>query len=234
MEAHSSDAAELRRRAEEMDRGEAAQWPENLEGLSPAETWRTLHELRVHQIELEMQNDELRRRQAELDASRARYFELYDLAPVGLHGQPAGADPGANLTAAGLLGVARGALATQRLTSFILREDKDLYYLYRRVVMSDITERKQAGETLRQAHAELTAIYASVPVALLLVDRDLRVIKWNTAVAQFAARIGEDMLDLRSGEALRCLQFTGRPAGLRVRDILLMVPDSPGRYGHLR
>src|ERR1039458_7121696 len=83
MEAHSSDAAELRRRAEEMDRGEAAQWPENLAGLSPAETWRTLHELRVHQIELEMQNDELRRRQAELDASRARYFELYDLAPVG-------------------------------------------------------------------------------------------------------------------------------------------------------
>ena len=256
MEAHSSDAAELRRRAEEMDRGEAAQWPENLEGLSPAETWRTLQELRVHQIELEMQNDELRRRQAELDASRARYFELYDLARVGYCTvSQQGLILEANLTAAGLLGVARGALATQRLTSFILREDKDLYYLYRRqlfetgepqgcelrmvkkggtafwvrlegtaaedaggapvcrVVMSDITERKQAGETLRQAHAELTAIYASVPVALLLVDRDLRVIKWNTAVAQFAARIGEDMLDLRSGEALRCLHSLDDPRG---------------------
>ena len=42
-----------------------------------------IHELQVHQIEMEMQNEELRRAQAELDAERARYFNIYDPAPVG-------------------------------------------------------------------------------------------------------------------------------------------------------
>jgi PAS domain S-box-containing protein len=124
------DAAELRRRAEEMARGKAAQAPENLAPLSPEETRRTLHELRVHQIELEMQNEELRRAQAELDAARARYFDLYDLAPVGYCTvSEQGLILEANFTAATLLGVARGALVMQPFSHFILRDDEDIYYL---------------------------------------------------------------------------------------------------------
>ena len=61
------DASELRRRAEEMIPGRAAQPLDNLEALSPEQLQRTLHELRVHQIELELQNEELRQAQAELD-----------------------------------------------------------------------------------------------------------------------------------------------------------------------
>jgi len=78
-----------------------------------------LHDLRVHQIELEMQNEELRRTQADLEASRARYFDLYDLAPVGYFTiSERGLILEANLTAATLLGVARGALIKQPLTRF--------------------------------------------------------------------------------------------------------------------
>ena len=63
-------APELRRQAEKIARGKAAQSSGVLEALSPEKTRQTLHELRVHQIELEMQNDELRRVQVELETAR--------------------------------------------------------------------------------------------------------------------------------------------------------------------
>ena len=128
-ETRSSDVAELRLRAEEMARAKAASPPENVDSLSPEETRRTLHELRVHQIELEMQNEELRRVQVELDAARERYFDLFDLAPVGYCTvSEQGLILDANLTAAGLLGVSRSALVGERFTRYIVPEDEDVYY----------------------------------------------------------------------------------------------------------
>jgi PAS domain S-box-containing protein len=119
----------LRRRAEEIVRKKTARMPENVEELSPDEARQTLHELRVHQIELEMQNEELRRAQGELETARARYFDLYDLAPIGYFTlSEQGLILTANLTASILLGVARSALVRRRLTSFILPEDRDIYY----------------------------------------------------------------------------------------------------------
>ena len=127
------DAAKLRRQAEAIARGKAAKSPENLEALSLEETRQILHELRVHQIELEMQNEELRRVQAELEVSRARYFDLYDLAPVGYCTlNEKGLILEANLTTATLLGMTRGALVKQPITRFIFKEDQDIYYHHRK------------------------------------------------------------------------------------------------------
>src|ERR1035438_7907255 len=67
----------LRRRAEALALERAGPLPEEAEALAPEAARRALHELQVHQIELEMQNDELRRTQEELETSRARYFDLY-------------------------------------------------------------------------------------------------------------------------------------------------------------
>jgi len=126
----------LRQRAEALALERAGKTPGDAQAPSPEAASRALHELRVHQIELEMQNDELRRTQEELEASRARYFDLYDLAPVGyLTLSEQGLIREANLTAAELLGVARGALVKQPLSRFVLREDQDIYYMHRKALL---------------------------------------------------------------------------------------------------
>jgi len=132
----SEKAAELRKRAEEIATQKAAQSSENLENLPPEETRKMLHELRVHQIELEMQNEELRQAHLELDVTRARYFDLYDLAPVGYVSlNEKGLILEVNLTAANLLGVPRGAMIKQPLSNFIRKEDQDLYYRCRKQLL---------------------------------------------------------------------------------------------------
>ncbi len=124
-----SEAA-LRQRAEEMAGPGGASIPES---LSPETAREVLHDLRVHQIELEMQNEELRRAQEALEASRARYFDLYDLAPIGyLTFNDDGLILEANLAAAELLGVTRNALTKQPLARFVAREDQDAYYQHGR------------------------------------------------------------------------------------------------------
>ena len=93
------DAAELRRRAEK--RLKASKKQEVRPGTKE-ETRRLLHELQVHQIELEMQNEELQQARAETEAVVGQYTDLYDFAPVGyvtLHRD--GTIRQANLTADG-------------------------------------------------------------------------------------------------------------------------------------
>ena len=122
------DRSDLRQRAEEMLKlhGE-------LDKMRPADLKRLVHELQVHQIELEMQNDELRSTQHELQTSREKYYDLYDLAPIGyVTVNENGIILEANLTVAILLGQERISLIRQPLTSFISIEDQDIYYRYRK------------------------------------------------------------------------------------------------------
>lgn len=130
---------ELRLRAEE--RAEAQEEesdPRASTDASPSveEARGVLHDLRVHQIELEMQNEELRRTQAELEASRERYFELYDLAPVAyLTVSEEGRILEANLTSVPLLGEERSALVGRPFTEFIHPTSQDTYYRHRKTVI---------------------------------------------------------------------------------------------------
>jgi len=106
----------LRQKAEEKLRTQI----ERLQKLSSKDIRDLVHELGTHQIELEMQNEELRRAQAELEASRSRYAELYDFAPVGYFTfDKDGLIREANLAGAQLLGIERRLLINKPFVGFI-------------------------------------------------------------------------------------------------------------------
>ncbi|MFH0816572.1 MAG: PAS domain S-box protein [Methanobacteriota archaeon] len=166
----ANDAADAARRkkAEDACRAGAGEIPEEVSGLEPDEARRILHELRVHQIELEMQNEELRQAQENLEASQARYFDLYDLAPVGyLTISEKGLIVEANLTFATMLDVARGSLPKQPITKYILREDQDIYYRHRKAMFEtgepQFCEMRLAGRNGAPFWAHMEANIAEAP-----------------------------------------------------------------------
>jgi PAS domain S-box-containing protein len=123
----SRTAQMLRARAEAIVR--EAGFAEQRAAMSPEAMRKALDELRVHQIELEIQNEELRR----VVAASERYCELYDMAPVGYCTLSAkGHILEANLTAGTLLGMAREALVKQPIARFILKDDQVIYYFHRK------------------------------------------------------------------------------------------------------
>jgi PAS domain S-box-containing protein len=124
------DALALRRLAEARWRGSAARLTAVSSNQTAQDTEHLIHELQVHQIELELQNEELRHAQQALEIARERYFDLYDLAPVGYCTL---SDEGlileSNLSAATLLGSSRAQLKNRSLVDFIAHDNQYVYYL---------------------------------------------------------------------------------------------------------
>ncbi len=120
----------LRKRAEQKVKSLSKDILEKPDSLSPADVQQLIYELRVYQVELEMQNEELRKAQLELEKSRSRYFDLYDLAPVGYFTlDESGQIQGVNLTGAEMLGAEKSNLVKQKFNRFINDDSQDSYYL---------------------------------------------------------------------------------------------------------
>jgi formate hydrogenlyase transcriptional activator len=154
----SAATAELRRDAEERLHAKTAD-------LHPPRTaedaQRLVHELEVHQIELEMQNAELCRTQEELEISRNMYVELYDFAPVGYFTIDAhGLIAGVNLTGAHLMGIERGLLLKRPFIGFIAEAaDREIFSKHLEEVLQK--ESKQTCE-IRLMRKYGAAFYAQL------------------------------------------------------------------------
>jgi diguanylate cyclase (GGDEF)-like protein/PAS domain S-box-containing protein/putative nucleotidyltransferase with HDIG domain len=182
----------------------------NRKKLSPEEASVIVHELEVHQIELETQNEELKRTYVELDYAKARYFDLYNLAPEGY--LVVAEDDHileSNLTAANMVGDTRTNLLKHKLYEYIHKEDQDSYYLHRiklfetlepkecelrmlkkdgtifwgrlkatvgidsgastcRLILSDITDRKQIEQDLVESEIKFKSLVMSMDQGLAL------------------------------------------------------------------
>ena len=119
------NAAELRRRAEEKLQ---RQRPTDGGRRTELEAVRLVHELEVHQIELEMQNEQLQHTRAQAETLLAQYTDLYDFAPTGyLTLDRDGAILAVNLTGARLIGIERSQLIHRRLGYLVSGADRPAF-----------------------------------------------------------------------------------------------------------
>ncbi|MEI6056295.1 MAG: PAS domain S-box protein [Lentisphaerota bacterium] len=169
MNASSDKYRKLREKAENIYQEKYCQKPKSNETHSIAEADRLFYELDVHQIELEMQNAQLQRTKLELEVSQSKYFDLYDLAPVGYFTlNREGIILEANLIASSMLSVTRDSLIRHPLSSFILPEDKDIYFLRSKELIS--SKVLQAFE-IRFLRKDGAVLYAGMTLTSILDTR---------------------------------------------------------------
>jgi PAS domain-containing protein len=121
--------SELRQRAEKI----LSVKPEAFQSLPSVDVQKLIHELSVHQIELEMQNAELRRVQLELQEARDKYVDLYDFAPTGYFTLDSNSlILEVNLAGGNLLGSEKHSLIGTQFAASISPDSQDVFYFHYR------------------------------------------------------------------------------------------------------
>lgn len=199
----SADAAELRRRAEErLGERQKSQRSDVGDQRTAEDTARLVHELQVHQIQLEMQNEELQRARDELEAALEKYTDLYDFAPVGyLTLDRDGVISEANLAGANLLGIERFALVNRRFWPFISAADRPAFGAFL----------KKVFESKVRESCEVTLLLEGK--RLLDVGMEARVFESGQACRVVLIDITERNLAERDRLILNKLESTGILAG---------------------
>lgn len=136
-----------------------------LQNLAPSKstaqtTEILMHELMVHKVELEIQNEELRRSNNLIEDSRDRYVDFYEFAPVGyITLSRDGLIREINLTGCVMLGVERFRIISRRLSSYVAPHEKDRWHRLFMNIMEHSETEKQAFD-LEMMRADGSVFYA--------------------------------------------------------------------------
>ncbi len=160
MKDRNAKIAELRNRAMETLKSKSS----SMEKMPVEDVRKLVEELQIHQIELEMQNEELRSIQYELEQSRKKYSDLYDFAPVGyLTINEEGRIVEANLTAAKQLGMERSILIGKPFNLYAAEDYREELHIHLRKVFKTkqphTCEIKLNGRSLTNSYVQLDSTY---------------------------------------------------------------------------
>jgi len=149
-------SSELREKAEKL----LVAKHKSIPATEPSNVQNLIHELSVHQVELEIQNEELRQSQIVAEEARDRYLDLYDFAPVGYftldeHSRIIEA----NLTGCHMLQTDKRNIKNKYFARFISEDETDSFYLYRKKVME---KGGKQNFILKMKKADGTVFYAQL------------------------------------------------------------------------
>jgi PAS domain S-box-containing protein len=201
---------DLRVRAEKLLAARGA----NLPQMPPADVLNLVHELQTHQIELEIQNEELRRAQETITETGNRYADLYDFAPVGyVTLDPQGLIVEVNLTGARLLGAPRNSLLRTPFILFVEPGHRQAFQAYLRQLTADGALQSCELE-LNPKHGPSIAVSLE---SLAMVEAGGKVTGYRTAITDITRRRdAED--DLRRSEEKFRLLYEKAPLGYQSLD----------------
>jgi two-component system cell cycle sensor histidine kinase/response regulator CckA len=147
-----SDPAELRRQAEaRLSEKQKSQCSEAEPERTTHDTQRLVQELQIHQIELEMQNEQLEQARGETEAALERYTDLYEFAPSGYFTLDRdGTIRQANLTGSALLGVDRSRLVNRRFGLFVAENSRPVFRAFVAKVFASQSRETCEGMLLRE------------------------------------------------------------------------------------
>jgi diguanylate cyclase (GGDEF)-like protein/PAS domain S-box-containing protein len=174
----------LRQKAEAIAIKNGTDSYQNLEKLTSTEIKKLVYELHLHQIELELQNKELQNVQIGLENERKRYFDLYELAPIGYCTlDKHGVIVQTNRTAARLLSLQQCDLVQHPFSTFVIDEDQDIYYLYAKQLLQ--SESNPICE-LRMFKADQTLFWANLTTTIVRDSGNAP--QWRVVISDISER----------------------------------------------
>jgi PAS domain S-box-containing protein len=247
----TEDAGSLRRRAEERFGAHRATGKADDPHMA-SETQRLIHELQVHQIELEMQNEELQQARLEVEEGLARYTDLYEFAPVGyLTLNREGQILQVNLTGTRLLRLERSHLVGKRLVVLVDTDSRSVFNAFlAKVFTNGIKETCEVvvrPELVSPFAVELAATSAVGGKECRVVATDITARKRSEALLAVRMRLQEfasshspqeilqktlDELEVVTGSRLgffHCIEADGHTPSLQAWSTLTVSHFTPGQ-----